>query len=403
MVTVAVFMAIATLAACDMEETQPSGTPRLPVLALPPHTFFSPTLPTPTVLSKNWTPSSQLTASSTASSLARLLLSKPPHLPAGNIFSHPSSYTTTSFSSSSSSSSPPLSTSSPTSSVFSEVEKATVISVTESQGEDNTTFLLQPPHPYLAHTSASIRVHLGATAKLDCVVHDSANEAVSWLRRDNDHLELLTWADNTYTNDDRFSVVQEEGDGWRLWRLEIRRAQEQDQGDYRCQVATHPPLLLDAFLTVDVPIARVVDERGDQVEEKHYNSGSMIELKCIVNQVPFPHGPVTWRRGATVLTFNTSRGGISVKGQQDWGFVRSRLYVARAQPSDSGRYSCCYTNTTCDSVTVHVIAGENPAAMQHDTTPEAPPSSISPSSFPRHLHLRVVTSLLTCVFTWRTT
>ncbi|MPD02789.1 hypothetical protein E2C01_098393 [Portunus trituberculatus] len=36
----------------------------------------------------------------------------------------------------------------------------------------------------------------------------------------------------------------------------------------------------------------------------------MIELKCIVEQVPFPHGPVTWRRGATILTFNTSRGGI---------------------------------------------------------------------------------------------
>ncbi|XP_045116326.1 basement membrane-specific heparan sulfate proteoglycan core protein-like [Portunus trituberculatus] len=401
MVTAAVFMAIATLAACDMDKNQPSGTPRLPVLALPPHTFFSRTPPTPTVLSKNWTPSSQLSASSTASSLAPLLSTKSAHLPAGNIFSHP---TATSSSSSSSfslytSSSSPLSTSS----AFSEEVKTTVISVSESQEEDNTTLPLEPPRPYLAHTSASIRVHLGATAKLDCVVHDSANEAVSWLRRDNDHLELLTWADNTYTNDDRFSVVQEEGDGWRLWRLEIHRAQEQDQGDYRCQVATHPPLLLDASLTVDVPIARVVDERGDQVEEKHYNSGSMIELKCIVEQVPFPHGPVTWRRGATILTFNTSRGGISVRGERDWGFVRSRLYVARARPSDSGRYSCCYTNTTCDSVTVHVIAGEYPAAMQHDTTPEATPSSISPSPHPRYLHLRVVIGFLTCVFSWRAT
>ena len=46
-------------------------------------------------------------------------------------------------------------------------------------------------------------------------------------------------------------MVQEEGDGWHLWRLEIQRAQEQDQGDYRCQVATHPPLLLDASLMVD--------------------------------------------------------------------------------------------------------------------------------------------------------
>lgn len=46
-------------------------------------------------------------------------------------------------------------------------------------------------------------------------------------------------------------MVQEAGDGWMLWRLEIRGAQEEDQGDYRCQVATHPPLLLDATLSVD--------------------------------------------------------------------------------------------------------------------------------------------------------
>ncbi|MPC35903.1 hypothetical protein E2C01_029340 [Portunus trituberculatus] len=94
---------------------------------------------------------------------------------------------------------------------------------------------------------------------------------------------------------------------------------------------------------------------------------------------------------------------VSVRGERDWGFVRSRLYVARARPSDSGRYSCCYTNTTCDSVTVHVIAGEYPAAMQHDTTPEATPSSISPSPHPRYLHLRVVIGFLTCVFSWRAT
>ena len=72
----------------------------------------------------------------------------------------------------------------------------------------------------------------------------------------------------------------------------------------------HPTISSLSLPLCTVPVARVVDERGDHVEEKHYNSGSMIELKCIVEQVPFPPGPVTWRRGATVLTFNTSRGGI---------------------------------------------------------------------------------------------
>ncbi|MPC63086.1 hypothetical protein E2C01_057179 [Portunus trituberculatus] len=48
---------------------------------------------------------------------------------------------------------------------------------------------------------------------------------VSWLRRDNDHLELLTWADNTYTNDDRWflsfsQVLRGAGGGGRLAAVE---------------------------------------------------------------------------------------------------------------------------------------------------------------------------------------
>ena len=47
----------------------------------------------------------------------------------------------------------------------------------------------------------------------------------------------------------------------------------------------------------------------------------------------------------------------SVKGNAAAGFIRSRLYVAGAAPSDSGVYSCWYDNATSDSVTVHVLDG----------------------------------------------
>ncbi|KAK8381629.1 hypothetical protein O3P69_018614 [Scylla paramamosain] len=197
----------------------------------------------------------------------------------------------------------------------------------------------------------------------------------------------------------RYSLVREHGKRWRRWQLVIRNTRADDQGQYRCQVATQPPLILVVNLNVTVPVARVVDERGTKVQEKHYNSGSMIELKCIVDQVPFPHGPVTWRRGATILTYNTSRGGISVKGNEAGGFIRSRLYVADATPQDSGFYSCWYKNITSDTVTVHVIAGENSAAMQHDGLPgsggnvSGGPSSLQPSlALPSLLALVTVAS-----------
>ncbi|XP_069175905.1 obscurin [Procambarus clarkii] len=217
-------------------------------------------------------------------------------------------------------------------------------------------------------------VFLGATATLDCTVHDLLNESVSWMRQVDEVLELLTWDTHTYVKDDRYRLVHEAGERWQRWQLVIGDVQSGDGGEYRCQVATTPPLVMDVTLSVTEPRARVVDERGQDVEEKHYNSGSMIELKCVIDQVPFPSRTVTWRRGATVLAFNTSRGGISVKGDMTSGFIASRLYVAHAAPTDSGRYSCWYANYTSDTVTVHVIAGENSAAMQHDALPETPAS-----------------------------
>ncbi|XP_071521684.1 uncharacterized protein [Panulirus ornatus] len=238
----------------------------------------------------------------------------------------------------------------------------------------------EPREPHFANGNTSRQVFLGNTVTLDCTVHDMTNESVSWMRSVGDMLELITWDSHTYAKDDRYSLVRESGDRWHRWELVIRRTRADDEGQYRCQVATQPPMVLVVNLNVTEPVARVVDERGTKVLEKHYNSGSMIELKCIIERVPFPHGAVTWRRDATTLTYNTSRGGISVKGDKSSGYLRSRLYVADATPSDSGVYSCWYKNFTSDTVTVHVIAGENSAAMQHDALPGSASSSSGGSS-----------------------
>nr|XP_027235363.1 uncharacterized protein LOC113826668 [Penaeus vannamei] len=272
------------------------------------------------------------------------------------------------------------------------------------------------------------------------------------------------------TVEPRYSVASDSGVGWRRWRLLINGSQVEDQGQYRCQVATQPPKILAVTLVVtalratasrdpeeekekmqtdqmpprkkgacectvnceatargicerivlaesvcifaenyantrrppfpkgqgngirdkggdEEPLVQVVDERGTKVVDKHYNSGSMIELKCVIEKVPFPHLTVNWLRGSTVLSFNTSRGGISVKGDAASGFIRSRLYVADASPADSGLYSCWYGNYTSDTVSVHVIAGENSAAMQHDALPDGATASGAPSLHcPDHLY-----------------
>ncbi|XP_042871048.1 basement membrane-specific heparan sulfate proteoglycan core protein-like [Penaeus japonicus] len=222
---------------------------------------------------------------------------------------------------------------------------------------------------FVTRNRTTTQVFLGTTASLDCVVKNVVNESVSWMRRVGDMLELLTWDTHTYASDVRYSLERQEDNRSQKWKLMIRDVQLADQGQYRCQVSTQIPMVISVTLNVTEPCARVVDERGTKVHDKHYNSGSMIELKCEIESVPFPPAAVTWRRGATLLSFNTSRGGISVKGDATSGYIRSRLYVADASPSDSGLYSCWYGNYTSDTVTVHVIAGENSAAMQHDSLP----------------------------------
>ena len=68
---------------------------------------------------------------------------------------------------------------------------------------------------------------------------------------------------------------------------------------------------LFVFFFFSEPRVRLIDENeGLDVTEKHVNIGSMIELKCIIDRIPFPHLLVTWRRGHTTLVFNNSRGGI---------------------------------------------------------------------------------------------
>ncbi|CAL7944239.1 unnamed protein product [Xylocopa violacea] len=44
----------------------------------------------------------------------------------------------------------------------------------------------------------------------------------------------------------------------------------------------------------------------------------------------------------------------------------SRLYIANANKKDSGNYSCALTDVAAaTTVSIHVLNGENPAAMQH--------------------------------------
>ncbi|XP_037805430.1 uncharacterized protein LOC119599638 [Lucilia sericata] len=61
--------------------------------------------------------------------------------------------------------------------------------------------------------------------------------------------------------------------------------------------------------------------------------------------------------------------GTRITVENDWSDgLTSRLKVRRASSSDTGNYTCVPTIAKSSSVYVHVIIGEHPAAMQHNSS-----------------------------------
>ncbi|XP_046412032.1 opioid-binding protein/cell adhesion molecule [Neodiprion pinetum] len=218
------------------------------------------------------------------------------------------------------------------------------------------------PRPFFEDADSNITAQLGTHVHMHCRVHDLRDGTVSWVRKRGEELHLLTFQTFTYSNDARLSLDYQPPNDWRLL---LRYVTELDAGVYECQVTAHPPLIRVVYLTVSVPKVEIVDERGATAGDKFYKAGSTIELKCVVSKVPHPSGYVTWRHGSRMLNYDTTRGGISVKTDMGAEGAVSRLYIANANKKDSGNYSCALADVAATTVSVHVLNGENPAAMQH--------------------------------------
>ncbi|CAL8137890.1 unnamed protein product [Orchesella dallaii] len=188
------------------------------------------------------------------------------------------------------------------------------------------------------------------------------------MKREGSEVRLLTFGLHTYSGDERLSINFEQPNNW---KLRIQSTERHDQGDYQCQVSSHPPIILRVSLTILVPRISIVDDLGKSITDKFYNAGSTLELRCIISHFHFPDGySILWKQGNKTLNYDASRGGISVKTtvNKKEGAV-SVLYIANAKKNDSGPYICSLgtqaIQLTQNTIFVHVINGDVPAAMQH--------------------------------------
>jgi len=232
-------------------------------------------------------------------------------------------------------------------------------------------------------TIRNVTAQLGTTTYLHCRVNNLGGKTVSWLKRYGDTPHLLTFGLTTYSNDARIQIFHEQPNDW---KLQIQFPRLDDEGVYECLVSANPPLVKRVRLVVVVPEIEIVDERDKPVKEKFYKGGSTIELKCIVKQI-VGQAPeyIIWHHGNRMLNYDIERGGISVKTDLLTRGAISRLSIAFATNKDSGNYTCSMRSAQA-SVIVHILNGENPAAMQTGT-------SHKQSSSPLLLVLFILTGL----------
>ncbi|XP_037074493.1 Down syndrome cell adhesion molecule-like protein 1 homolog [Pollicipes pollicipes] len=188
------------------------------------------------------------------------------------------------------------------------------------------------------------------------VIHFSGDgpvQIVSWVRQRD--LKILTVGKFTYTSDHRFTAVHAPGS--EEWVLKITSPRREDSGVYECQVSVEPTM--SQPLQLDVVESRAVI---DGPRELYLKRGSSINLTCTVMAAPEPPEHIFWHINNMVIKY-TERGGIYVVTNRR--ARTSTLLVARATSRDSGNYSCRPSMAHMDTVLVHILDGEHPAAMQH--------------------------------------
>ncbi|CAL4178598.1 unnamed protein product, partial [Meganyctiphanes norvegica] len=146
----------------------------------------------------------------------------------------------------------------------------------------------------------------------------------------------------TYTSDERFKAAHQPGSD--DWLLKIHYVQHRDAGNYECQVSTTPPISHVVSLRVVEPETRVLGG-----PDLYINSGSTINLTCVVSFSPEPPPYIFWYHENKLLSYDSPRGGITVVTEHG-KTSSSRLLIQRASVEDAGRYTCGPANSDPHSI-----------------------------------------------------
>ncbi|XP_042862719.1 zwei Ig domain protein zig-8-like [Penaeus japonicus] len=207
--------------------------------------------------------------------------------------------------------------------------------------------------PYIdPATPLHVKAYVGVTASLPCIVNNLGQRSVSWVRHRDIH--VLTVGRFTFTNDDRFVALHE--DGSNAWILNLRSPTTNDTGTYECQINTKPTL--SQLITLDVVEPQAIITAG---RELYVDAGSSLSLTCQIVNAPAAPEFLLWYHEQQVANYVEH---VHVDTSHVNGTTTSTLVLDEARVHNSGKYTCSASNAREASITVHVLSGEEPRAMQ---------------------------------------
>ncbi|XP_026319511.1 contactin-6-like, partial [Hyposmocoma kahamanoa] len=196
--------------------------------------------------------------------------------------------------------------------------------------------------PEFAEPLTNLTVAIGRDATFRCLVQNLGGYRVGWVKADTKAIQAIHV--HVITNNHRVGVSH---NGQTVWNLHIRNVQEEDRGQYMCQINTDPMKSQMGFLEVVIPPDFIPEETSGDVM---IPEGGTARVSCKAKGMPKPR--IMWRRedGGDIILRNAHGDKNKVAVYED-----EVLTLTKISRSDMGAYLCIASNGVPPSVSKRIM------------------------------------------------
>ncbi|RZF44803.1 hypothetical protein LSTR_LSTR000755 [Laodelphax striatellus] len=196
--------------------------------------------------------------------------------------------------------------------------------------------------PTFSEPLSNLTVAVGRDATFTCMVQHLGGYRVGWVKADTKAIQAIH--DHVITHNPRVSVSHNDHS---TWNLHVRSVQEEDRGQYMCQINTDPMKSQMGHLEVVVPPDFIQEETSGDVMVPE---GGTVKLTCRARGYPQPK--VIWRREDNVEIIAKEANGLKNKLPLFEGEI---LKLSKITRSEMGAYLCIASNSIPPTVSKRIL------------------------------------------------